>query len=576
MKAVKYILFLTLFICGSRLLAISVDVSGFVTNAGSPQRLTRVYINYPSNDTVVFTDTTGYYKVTVNTSRNQGSVEAFFVDCRRDTIREFRNFSPNRNTLRADLYGCLSNILISGNVTNAGVPAVGVNVSVKHSNTVNTVITDALGNYRDTLYGRASFDTVTVSFLDCNSDTIEEKRFFSPTTTVLQIDLAGCIRLSPAVVRGTIYNYVNNYINQYVYFSIDRFKTILDSARIDTNSGSYQKILQFAQPESIVSRVSDCRSLIQEDSMIVRLNDTIVIDLDYCKGDSVKLGGWVLQNGKGTGESGLYVYQYVYDTIQQKMDFYDSISVYRGGYYEIDRPVFSDFLLKVVSSVKDAPFSSTYYPAGFKWDADLSYAVRPGNRGPINITLLSHKKGNGPYEISGKIAFDQSLVKVGYMGQGIYLLNDQKQPIQFVDLTTEEKFLFQPKDIGKYYVWYDQCGIPTEPIPVEITKENSVVRELIVTANSLGISYGKFVGREEMVNEDQIDVYPNPFDEFITLSSESDLTVTISNLNGTHIKKMESIPPGVNTIETAELPPGVYLIQLESGGRLQIQKLIKK
>ncbi len=84
------------------------------------------------------------------------------------------------------------------------------------------------------------------------------------------------------------------------------------------------------------------------------------------------------------------------------------------------------------------------------------------------------------------------------------------------------------------------------------------------------------VGIDEVEAFD-VRIYPNPFNNLVYIEVERDLDeLVVIGVNGQVVQRRFDIKKGVNTVDFAELPAGMYLIQMVSGNQLVTKRLIKQ
>ncbi len=97
------------------------------------------------------------------------------------------------------------------------------------------------------------------------------------------------------------------------------------------------------------------------------------------------------------------------------------------------------------------------------------------------------------------------------------------------------------------------------------------------TVFSEPFQYGTVSTRENS-GRDQIQVYPNPFQDQLMLKTPANHagTIRLFDLTGKEMHSAILIPGTVNTIETIQLKPGIYMVEtiLDNGDR-KIQKAVK-
>jgi hypothetical protein len=114
---------------------------------------------------------------------------------------------------------------------------------------------------------------------------------------------------------------------------------------------------------------------------------------------------------------------------------------------------------------------------------------------------------------------------------------------------------------------------------------------IVVQANSSGSIYGNnifYINEEtktiytdlimsaDLPNKDiQLSVYPNPVTDVVHINGLEDIyTVKILNMTGQVIKSVTDTSP-ILTLHLQHLPSGIYLLRIESKGRMYIRKIIK-
>lgn len=77
------------------------------------------------------------------------------------------------------------------------------------------------------------------------------------------------------------------------------------------------------------------------------------------------------------------------------------------------------------------------------------------------------------------------------------------------------------------------------------------------------------------VAEQKIIVYPNPTNSFISISSQKDIEqIQLIDLTGRPMKQWKDVA-GSTEFDLADLASGVYYLQIESEGYVEVQKIIK-
>ena len=104
----------------------------------------------------------------------------------------------------------------------------------------------------------------------------------------------------------------------------------------------------------------------------------------------------------------------------------------------------------------------------------------------------------------------------------------------------------------------------------------------LMTSGDVQLSNGYYVQQElqalsveqpDMVS--RITMYPNPTESYVRLTIETNVTVTITDINGREIKS-ERLTPSSNIIDVSGLTPGTYIVSVQSDNKTNTYKLIKQ
>ncbi len=71
------------------------------------------------------------------------------------------------------------------------------------------------------------------------------------------------------------------------------------------------------------------------------------------------------------------------------------------------------------------------------------------------------------------------------------------------------------------------------------------------------------------------DVYPNPFNNQVTINAPIESNVSIIDLTGKIVMSIK-LTESVNTIDVSELKVGIYFVQIELDSKIEIKKVVKK
>lgn len=116
-----------------------------------------------------------------------------------------------------------------------------------------------------------------------------------------------------------------------------------------------------------------------------------------------------------------------------------------------------------------------------------------------------------------------------------------------------------------------ESSVNINGVPSAHSYSNNIVfdREIICGSASLGF--------EEENEIDQLTIYPNPVDAYLTLAfpSENQVNLTIRDLSGKQIMHQSNVSEG-QQIDVSGLSSGMYTVELYSKGELITRKIVKE
>ncbi len=471
-----------------------------------------------------------------------------------------------------------ASIIIDGLVTNNGSPVnAGQLINLTYSNRTDTIaFTNGSGRYTTTINPKVQSGFVEASFIDCAGDTIREVKTFDSLTTILTLDLAGCIPTSSIRLKGFITNLPNPYTPTYIVHSISGFGSV-DSILIDS-TGAYEKTINSSSQGMVTVKLRDCNSNILIDSAFFRSGDTITFNFDYCKSPpQPQYSGVVTFRNLPISNNNVFLLRYKYNPTEQLMEFVDTILVNALGAYSFPKNTNDEYLLKAMPSFDSAMFVATYYPKGLRWDDNNALALGPHLTNTQNLDIELAPKSptaSGQGSISGSVLVDASMQKAGYDGVGIHVFDASFNPVDYRFTSGSGSFEFNDLPHGEYTLWLDQCGLPTEPITVLISNESSTISDLKITVNSLGVSADNYVFVDPNAPTNSV-AYPNPFSNEIHLTNYSGTVELYNSFGHLMVFHKFQLEEEHYKIDASEWPKGVYIIKTSTKNKELNQKLIK-
>jgi uncharacterized protein YciU (UPF0263 family) len=297
-------------------------------------------------------------------------------------------------------------------------------------------------------------------------------------------------------------------------------------------------------------------------------------NLNYC---NVKYytGNLILNGGALIDSSKAILLRYKYIPSNKNFQFEDTIPISQRGFFQFENDGVNDYLLKVIPKYDSISFAPTYYPNGIKWDDNNSKAIGPHLNSVLNIQLKGYRKPLGRFSISGKIKIDSSIIKAGYSAVGIHLLDNNNNPIDFVYARGANNFSFNNLVPGSYKIWIDQCGIFTDAKEVILSQNNQQVTDIVLTANSQGISYDRFVGVEKLEKDIEFQVYPNPFSDVLKFNVPDNSKLIVQDVMGRIVLEKRMKNEKFIEFETGEWQSGLYIITIQYENKLYRKKVLK-
>ena len=462
---------------------------------------------------------------------------------------------------------------VSGSVSNNGVSARYAEVHMQTTGLDTNFITDSVGQFRVTVSTTRSVGLLRVFFLDCKSDTIENWKAYISSTSLLITNLKGC----PSFVSltGTVSNYQDAPRFSDIYFSLDNFKTLRGSTKMGIG-GWYVFVFIPVKSGVLYTRIRDCMNNWYVDSVPFNLRDTVRRTLNYCKPNPGNYFGNIKLNGRSISDTSAIVLRYKYLPNLQKFDFEDTIDVRANGSFQFPNDGVYDYQLKVLPKSPLEKFAATYYPNGLFWNKSNSKAIGSHIKRSLKIDLINTDTALGTYKIEGKVEIDRKFVKPGYAAVGILLLGENDKVIDYTYANTSNTFLFENLAAGKYKVWIDQCGLPTIVKSIEVNAMNPHVNNMVITANNNGVSYDEFVGNQEVIIDQEIRIFPNPFVDFLKFELPEPTAFVIKDILGKIVFSGLSDQEQTFLVSTNNWPTGLYLIMFQTKKELYIKKMIKK
>jgi hypothetical protein len=83
------------------------------------------------------------------------------------------------------------------------------------------------------------------------------------------------------------------------------------------------------------------------------------------------------------------------------------------------------------------------------------------------------------------------------------------------------------------------------------------------------------VATSNQITNNNINIYPNPATEELTITNNLNLPITAVELRNTDGKLLSIFENGAKKMDVSDLPSGVYLLKLEIAGRMYYERFVK-
>lgn len=485
-------------------------------------------------------------------------------------VRFFKYLLILKFTIGASLQA--APIVISGLVTNNSVPEPRTLVYLSFPIQQDTIaFTDTNGEYTTTINPNTTSGSVTVSYIDKCGDTITTVVPFGRQTQQLRADIAGCVRPSQIIVQGQITNPPSTGL---FLFCKSAGTFGVDSVWVDS-LGLYRKSIAVNGGGSLSIEFDDCNQNLIGDSASFNIGDTLNFNFNYCSPPKNAYFGKVLLSNQPISNTDAFILVYKYEENTQQFSFYDTVALSSNGRFSFPNNGDANFLLKVMPADNRTPFAATYYSSGALWSNNTSFSVGPHNNSiELVINVIPKAPGRGNASVNGTVNIDKTLLLPGFSGKGIHLLDENLSVVDFTYADVNGDFQFNNIDRGNYFIWLDQCGIPTNPIKIEISNSNDKKSGYVITGNELGIGFDEFVGFEDF-QQVEPKIYPNPFRNEIQFSGIEG-HVQIFNALGNELAsfKLSNLDSKIETTDTWE--SGLYVVKILSKNKAYSVLLLKE
>ena len=84
------------------------------------------------------------------------------------------------------------------------------------------------------------------------------------------------------------------------------------------------------------------------------------------------------------------------------------------------------------------------------------------------------------------------------------------------------------------------------------------------------------VGVNNVFNNNKVELFPNPVMDVLNVRAENIESIIITNMLGQEVARVQNVNATYTTVNTANLPAGVYNVTVVNNGQLSTQQLVKR
>ena len=198
--------------------------------------------------------------------------------------------------------------------------------------------------------------------------------------------------------------------------------------------------------------------------------------------------------------------------------------------------------------------------------------IAPYNTGSANITGTILQGTDNTYNPD---VFDDEWFPTKAAGDparniSILLFDQQMNPMDFRLSNQQGTFSFEQMEFGSYFIKVEKAGLHADSVLVVLDASNSNANLDFV------LNQGQILSSETVVENIDLQIFPNPVSGSLKIQSACKIeSIELFSLTGQklNIDKQANIE---NTIvDFSGIPTGVYVLQIEVGGRMVIEKITK-
>jgi hypothetical protein len=366
-------------------------------------------------------------------------------------------------------------------------------------------------------------------------------------------------------VSGVLQFEEKNLRNQMVYLSFDstQFRP-LDSILTDQKGRFGFFFYTFTYKGTFILSFKDCNHQRRDTIINYDISKYSYTDLTvrYCRPKTFEkhLCGMV-HTIADVPISDALVRVFAYNFVRRQLEWYKDIKTDKFGIYHLPNAEVGLYMLRVIPPESMRAFyAPSYYPNATYWEEAEVIEKAEGRQQIAHFRLKAIRPRVGNSEIKGKVVGKKEDGMAPYAGLPVMLLDERKEIAQAICTDSLGYFYFENLEKGRYIIWVDQPGIPTDAPIVEAIDSVGASNEILITYNRAGISYDRFTGTNETVSNTGIQVYPNPAEQYIYFNNIPEITIEVLSASGQVLVQKE-VSAKNPYIFVGHLPKGFYIIR---------------
>lgn len=253
----------------------------------------------------------------------------------------------------------------------------------------------------------------------------------------------------------------------------------------------------------------------------------------------------------------------------------DSVVTDSGGYYSFMNACPGTYYVKAAllpTHSMYTMFVPTYYVNSSLWGAATAVLVS-GNTTGIDINLLTGTNTGGPGFIGGAVAQGANRDEGDPIADAQVVLLDANSDVSaFTRTDANGEYAFDNLAYGEYSVYVEMINFDAYPFMVNVNANNEQVqdRDFVLEAGSIKPVTPLGVGS---VSNFDLDVYPNPAKDVLTITGSVDM-VTVYNLLGETVNSISNNGSENMNIDVKSLASGQYILGVKRGEQTKFVQIV--